>query len=125
AQELLAAARADLQAGRIDEARAKANQAATFDVTYDLFEDSPERLLAEVELAAKRGAPVAMSAPSALDLTAPVQEQAPTTGTRDRMVVNTAGLSAQELYEQGVNYLRQGNREAAYDSFLQAYHSGE
>lgn len=29
------------------------------------------------------------------------------------------------MYNQGVQHLREGNREAAYESFLQAYHSGQ
>jgi len=135
ATQLLAAARADLVAGRVADAQLKASQAATFNVTYDLFEDSPERLLSEIELAGKRGSSVAMANPSAfqtagnsaLDLTSPAQPSATAqpAGNRDRMVMNSAGLSAQELYEQGVNHLRDGNREAAYESFLSAYQSGE
>ncbi|WP_139228403.1 type II secretion system protein GspD [Planctomicrobium piriforme] len=141
ALSLLAAARAELKAGNVEAARAKATQAATLDVAYDLFEDSPERLLSEMNLAAKRGENVAMksaeparslfateeapqAAGSPLDLT--TASQAPkATAARDSMVVTSAGLSAQEMYDQGVNHLRDGNREAAYESFLAAYHSGE
>jgi len=141
AQELLAAARADIKAGRVNEARQKLDHAATFDVTYDLFEDSPERLLAELNLIAQRGsAPGMPSSPAAnasaattpavatanaLDLTAQSRPTATAAGSRDGMVMKSVGQSAQELYDQGVGHLRDGNREAAYESFLQAYHSGE
>jgi type II secretory pathway component GspD/PulD (secretin) len=143
AQSLLQAARMDLRAGKMDDARAKVSQAALLDVAYDLFEDSPERLLAEIEYAAHKGASVAATEsaqplfgqepapkmePSAqpLDLT-DSKGGAPRTASaaRDPAVVATSAQSALELYEQGVDCLRQGNREAAYEVFLQAYNSGE
>ena len=49
ADTLIAQARADLKAGRFDEARRKALQADELDLTYDLFEDRPELLLADVD----------------------------------------------------------------------------
>ncbi len=144
---LLTAAREDLRSGRIEDARAKAIQAASFDVSYDLFEDSPERLLSEVEVAARTGSSLAMNngaqqnpafadrntvapASNAVDITEATKQPVVTTALggaagRDRSVVNTAGLSAQELFDKGVNSLRSGDRETAYEMFLQAYHSGD
>ena len=49
AETLIAQARADLKAGRHDEARRKALQADELDLTYDLFEDRPEIVLADVD----------------------------------------------------------------------------
>ena len=49
AEALIAQAREDLKAGRYDEARRKALQADELDLTYDLFEDRPELLLADVD----------------------------------------------------------------------------
>ncbi|MFG0334179.1 MAG: hypothetical protein ACF8TS_12510, partial [Maioricimonas sp. JB049] len=34
-------------------------------------------------------------------------------------------VSALEMYNQGVQHLREGDRDAAYEAFLQAYHSGQ
>lgn len=139
AKSLLASARADLTAGRVEAAREKAMQAATIDVTYDLFEDSPERVLAETNVNSSRAANVAMNSMDAseaelaakgMDLTkgAAIQTVAGSVSAaagRDRMVVNSNGKSAQELFDEGVNSLRGGDREGAYEFFLQAYHSGE
>ena len=49
AEALITQARADLKAGRYDEARRKALQVDQLDLTYDLFEDRPELLLADVD----------------------------------------------------------------------------
>lgn len=49
AQELLKQARADLKAGRGDEARKKVIEANQLDVSYTLFEDRPELVLADID----------------------------------------------------------------------------
>ncbi len=147
ARALIAAARADLQAGRVEDARQKAAQAATFDVAYDLFEDSPERILADATrpsrtvaaAPASRGmeqnvehaqslfdsAPAVDPGARGLDLTNPGKPAATALAARDSMVVPSSGMSAQEMFDQGVSHLRNGDREGAYEFFLQAYHSGE
>ncbi|MCA8995786.1 MAG: hypothetical protein KDA80_02345 [Planctomycetaceae bacterium] len=62
ASKLLTEARSALEAGKFEVARAKAEQAATYDVAYGLFEDSPERLLAEISRQTEGSAPsVAMT----------------------------------------------------------------
>jgi len=127
AQSLLASAREDLQAGRVDSARQKAAQAATLDVAYDLFEDSPERLMSDLGRGNAAGMEVAQAA-HGLDLTAEARTASAGLGVpaaRDRMVMNSNGMSAQELFDHGVAHLRNGNREGAYESFLMAYNSGE
>lgn len=145
ALQLVAAAREDLQTGDVRAAKFKAEEAAKYDVTYDLFEDSPEQILADISRSSRMqnvasndqevaqplfGGPVAQApATQGLDLTSQPTQPAPQTpavaSNRDAMVVTPTGASAQELYDIGVNYLREGNREAAYSVFLQAYQSGE
>ena len=55
AQALLKSARTDLAEGRFEAAREKALAAGRFDVDYDLFEDRPELVLADIDnMAASR-----------------------------------------------------------------------
>ena len=42
-------AQADLKAGRLDAARQRAEQAASLDVAFELFEQSPDALLAAIQ----------------------------------------------------------------------------
>ncbi len=51
ALSLLKQAREAMELGNSRVAQTKAQQAAQYDVTYDLFEDTPEMILAEVERA--------------------------------------------------------------------------
>jgi general secretion pathway protein D len=51
ALRLMAEARRDFEAGRLDEAEAKARQAQQYDVHFGLLEDRPEELLARIEAA--------------------------------------------------------------------------
>lgn len=104
--------RAALAAGQVAEAQAKAQQARQFDVAYELFEDTPEMLLADIDRAAQQ-------APGATNRGVMTAQAG-----FDRHPVVAEG-SARELYDQGVNALRQGDRVAAYQAFLAAYQTGE
>src|SRR5690606_4128258 len=44
---------------------------------------------------------------------------------KDPSIVTAENASAQELYQQGIRQMRAGDKGAAYESFLQAYNSGE
>ncbi|MEZ6067854.1 MAG: hypothetical protein R3B90_19565 [Planctomycetaceae bacterium] len=55
ATELLRSARMAMQAGQIEQAQQLALQADQLDVTYELLEDSPERVLADAGRFAQRG----------------------------------------------------------------------
>ena len=43
----------------------------------------------------------------------------------DLHVISPTGVSADEMFKLGMRQLREGSRQAAYDSFLQAYKSGQ
>jgi len=103
-----------MEAGDAQVAQAKAQQAAQYDVTYDLFEDTPEMILAEVERAS--GTPVAAKA-------APAQVVAAADTSFEEAPILEG--SAIDLYKQGVDALRQGDRAQAYNAFLAAYQTGE
>ena len=115
ALSLIEESRAALAAGNPTVARSKAQAAAEYNVSYELFEDTPEMVLAEIERAA--GTPVAAHRkPSTGVMTAETEF--------DRSPVIADG-TALELYNQGIAALRQGDRRLAYDAFLAAYNSGE
>ena len=127
ALELLAEARSLMDSGDAAGARNKARQAAQYNVTYEVFEDSPELLLTQIERSnraiARRGAQPAMPAEEAAAGSAPVQVVVNEVPARQPIV--TAGLSAPDLYRQGVACLKTGDRMGAYESFLACYNSGE
>ena len=60
ALSLIEEARSALEAGQADVARSKALAAAEYNVTYELFEDTPEMMLAEIDRSS--GAPLATPA---------------------------------------------------------------
>ena len=108
---LIQEAQAALEAGDSELARSKAQAAAEYNVTYQLFEDTPEMVLAQIDQSTN--APGArstgvMTADAGFDQSPVIAEG-----------------SALELYNQGVDALRQGDRRHAYDAFLAAYQSGE
>ncbi len=140
AQSLLMQSKAALDAGRLEQARALAEEARQLEVAYDLFEETPDAVLAQIDRAAgpeeqqfaagQAGRlPGPSSGRSALDLTGDPSRrpamQRPGTRTADAMVVNSHGLSALDLYNQGVDHLRNGDRQMAYEAFLAAYQTGE
>ncbi len=142
---LIGEARRLLKEKNFTEARAKAEAAAQVDVTYELFEDRPEIVLQDVARLAAESSdvkptsfnteafPVATAAAPAA--TPAGNEQPSTPGAasrepyaaprRDAMVVTANQASPQELYQQGIRQMRAGDRDAAYDLFLQAYNSSD
>ncbi len=141
ADALMAQAYDAFRAGNLQAARSHAEQASQLDVSYELFEETPTELIAVIDAA---GAPPAFDAPQyaaapqgnpfsagPLDVTndrAPAASPTardPFGSQRDAMVVRTDGMSALDLYNQGIDYLRSGERQGAYESFLAAYQSGE
>lgn len=125
AEQLLRESREALESGNHQLAYAKANQARQFEVTYDLFEENPDRMIAAIERSAATQNGTAPG-PDALNLTETAIARSASTPPRNgaSMVVN-ANASALELYNQGIAALRNGDRVAAYDAFLLAYNSGE
>ncbi|WLD10944.1 hypothetical protein [Planctellipticum variicoloris] len=147
AKVLLGQARQALAAGQLEEARRLASDAEKLKAPYELFDDRPEVVLADIaqmsrpsntagamkdeSFAAAAGVaePAARSIPdSAPGSIAAAGHQAaddqwgaePAVAT-----VTTAGLSAAELYSQGLAELNRGNREGAYSAFLAAHQTGE
>ena len=83
------------------------------------------------------GLPPAPSAPLALQ---PAQRTLPATPSaaitaenpfavakpaQEVSVIRPSGLSADDLFDQGMRQLREGHTDAAYEAFLQCYHSGQ
>lgn len=134
ADALVAEAYAAYRAGNLALARVKAEEAARLGAEYQVFEDSPANLLTAIERTeqlsqqAIAAAPMGGPARPPLDLTTAADsaqhEPFRDTARRSR-VVPTAGMSALDLYNQGIEFLRQGDRQAAYDSFQAAYQTGE
>lgn len=144
ARALIAEAQQLMQAGDLAGARAKALEAVELEVVYDLFEDRPDQVLAQIEAAQSQNmarnpaaAPPTTSS-STRDpavQTADVQfEGAPsgkqelaTTGGEVPLVTEVAptGPSALQLYNSGMTELSRGNRQEAYRFFLQAYQTGQ
>ena len=115
ALSLIEESRAALAAGNAALARSKAQAATEYNVTYELFEDTPEMMLSEIDRAS--GSPVAAKGarPSGV---------LPAETGFDKSPVIAEG-SALELYNQGIDALRQGDRHQAYQAFLAAYQLGE
>lgn len=140
ADALMAQAYDAFRSGNLQSARNHAEQASQLDVTYELFEESPTEFIAVIDasMTPASGAPQYAAAPQdnpfatgPLDVTNDRAPAAAPTGRdpfgsqQDAMVVRTDGLSALDLYNQGIEYLRSGERQGAYESFLAAYQSGE
>src|SRR5690606_14800633 len=47
------------------------------------------------------------------------------TSAADVGVIHPSGVSAQDMFLQGIQLLREGNRDDAFAVFQQAYHSGQ
>ncbi len=135
ARQWMSQAEAALASGDLVTARSLAEQAAQYDenVTYELSAKTPDVLLTQIAaLEAGRANSIAQgqtprgpldvtSSPSA-DYLAP---SVPGTPRSTSTVIQTDGRSALELYDMGVQLLRDGDRQAAYQVFLAAYESGE
>lgn len=125
---LLKQARLDLKANKLDQAKEKALQAENLDASYAEWEDTPSKVLQEVERA--NSVIVADASSQAGPAENPFEDSADSVvspaGGVDASVINPEGTeSALELYRVGKEALRRGQRAEAYHLFLQAYHSGE
>ncbi len=135
ARQLMSQAEAALGRGDLAAARTAAEQATQYsdNVTYELFEKSPDILLTQVAaLEASRGNTIAQVTPTQgpFDVTSTTSNEYFAPGFEeaarpDALVIQTDGHSALELFNMGTQYLRDGNRDAAYQVFLAAYQSGE
>ncbi|MGE5191194.1 MAG: hypothetical protein ACM3U2_01750, partial [Deltaproteobacteria bacterium] len=135
AQTLTEQAQADLEAGRLKEAKAKAARAKDIDVAYDLLDKTPEDVLDKAAQAedkrylAKRGSRPA-GGPGA-DEASPAgsEEIARTEGAdheiEDPAVISPSGLTALDYYQRGKQAIKTGNSELATRYYLQAFQSGE
>ena len=110
-QESLAA----LEAGDKETARAKALAAAEYNVTYELFEDSPEMVLAQLDRPA--AAPMVPDSDSVSSEVVTVANEETVTATASEVQLTGTAL---ELYNQGITALRQGDRSLAYQAFVAA-----
>ncbi len=143
AMNLLAEARQAVSKGNLSLAKAKVAQARQFNVTYDIFDDRPELLMAEIEavqkqqmLAQQNTAPTTEE--SSVDPVAGVElaqkmqatpipnEVSPADNAMVETSIVTADqagteISGQDAYREGVTQLRGGNREAARQAFLVAF----
>ncbi len=125
ATALVAEGRALLRAGKLDEARAKAELARGFQVPWDLLDDRPRFLLQDISKAsaAPAAAPTKLANAPREGVARAIRQ--PNVGSRDPAVGPPTKMSALDLYNQGLAHLRRGDREASYRSFLDAYRSGE
>jgi general secretion pathway protein D len=111
ALSLVKSARADLKAGQLEEARRKALQAQQMGVAYDLFDDRPELLLAEID---RRGGTntilnnVAQAEPAA----APAAPATAGTGSDKQQAARLLELARQDL--------KNGNMAGAQEKAQQA-----
>jgi len=140
AQSLMKEAQADFEAGRLVQAKAKANRASELDVTWDLLEMTPDNLLDEVARIEKEN----RSAEKTRQLTAqssttddmPSLDDEPRSPRAEQVAqaadevdapaaVNPTRISALELYQRGKLAIRGGDTVLAVQCFRQAYESGE
>jgi general secretion pathway protein D len=118
AEALLTAARADLKAGRFAEARRKALQADELDVAYDLFDDRPELLIAELDRRSGTttlASPTVAATPAAAPTAVPAPD-APPTATP----LSSDKAQATRLLELAREDLKNGNYAAAQQKAEQA-----
>ncbi|QDU52469.1 outer membrane porin HofQ [Gimesia panareensis] len=103
---LLKQARQSLKSGNYDDARTLALQAQDYDVAYQLFEDRPQHILAEIER--KTGAKIfaGQSKPSM-----PVAQSGPASSSKDQ---------AARLLKQARTELKSGNLDSARELAQQA-----
>lgn len=109
-QKLVAQARTDLKAGRLESARFNAQEALKVGSEFKPGEDSPQAILRDLE--------TGMGAKTA-------QAASRKKSEASEIAVIHPGASAMELYNLGMQRLAEGDRGAAYQAFLAAYQSGE
>ena len=164
---LLAEARRDMQAGDLDSARAKAAEAQKLNVSYDLFDDRPDLVVQTIERYAQTYGNIAqattppveaemesdpfgsdravvqanqtlISEADPSDFAPPIQitPQVHSSGGRGEdpfggaaapatPVISANGASGLELYNRGMQHLRDGDTDLAYQAFLAAHQTGE
>ncbi|MFO1005993.1 MAG: hypothetical protein U0929_08540 [Planctomycetaceae bacterium] len=120
AASLLKESLAALEAGDKDTARAKAQAAAEYNVTYELFEDTPEMVLAQIDRPA--AAPMVPDSESVNGGVVTVANEETVTATATEVQLTGTAL---ELYNQGIAALRQGDRRLAYQAFVAANNAPE
>jgi type II secretory pathway component GspD/PulD (secretin) len=148
AKSLTNEAQSDLEAGRLEDAKAKAAKARDIDVAYDLLDKTPEDVMdqaAQIQdkryLAKRASRPAAEPAadsagePGAEPALEDVPEMnaaeiARTEGAgeneiEDAAVVSPNGLTALDYYQRGRQAIKSGNSELATRCYLQAFQSGE
>ncbi|MFK7817163.1 MAG: hypothetical protein AB8G99_00470 [Planctomycetaceae bacterium] len=132
---LVEKARKALKEGRLSIAREQALAASRMNVEYQLWDDRPELVMADIQTALGQSATAATPAPpveteiSAADF-APDQSEAgsvavPLISANDFDVIDTAGETAVQAFERGVVLLRQNDRAEAHEAFMKAQRSGE
>ncbi|MBX3443268.1 MAG: hypothetical protein KF774_12750 [Planctomyces sp.] len=112
---LLNSARRAMQQGDMQTAIAKVAEAEALDVAYDILDDRPDMVRDDIQ----RLAAIGGSEPN------PFAAQGGATDKPARPRVQLAGLTADELYRQGRQSLKNGDREAAYECFLACWQTGE
>lgn len=146
AARLLKEARQLTTAGEYDSARARVEAASKIDVAYNVLDDRPDLVLADLDrvmnsaqVAGRLPKPTSDSAVT----TADAQFGGSTNGTATTLAsgarsprspfgdlesvpeISLSGSSAIELYNRGMAELGQGNRAAAHQAFLAAHQSGQ
>ncbi|MEZ5942150.1 MAG: hypothetical protein R3C18_12225 [Planctomycetaceae bacterium] len=129
AVRMLNDARQAIQQGNFESATELVAQAEQFDVAYDLLDETPERIREDLTraIAARSTQPSDVAVASADNPFAGNQVmRADAVEGQDNVAASfPANASALELFNMGINELRQGHREGAYAAFLQAYNTGE
>lgn len=138
--DLLRQSRQLMKAGRFDEARAKAEEAEQMNVTFPVFADRPDLVLADLNdqlnnanVASRQtrqpvqtasGVQAGESFAADLEPT-DVPQRGSITQADSISEFSPSGESASELYGRGVAELNRGNRQAAYSHFLAAHQTGQ
>ena len=87
------------------------------------FPTPPQQTAMELPAAAATSGPVTLQ--PAVQPAIPAPSAAPANPVDAIAVIQPSGLSADELFNLGMQDLRQGRQDAAYTAFLQCYHSGQ
>jgi general secretion pathway protein D len=139
AKTLTDAAQADLEAGRLEDAQAKAAKAQDIDVAYDLLDKTPEDVMDKAaQMQDKRYLAKRASRSAGEPGAEPAVEELPELSAdqiarteggeneiEDPAVVSPNGLTALDYYQRGKQAIKSGNSELATRCYLQAFQSGE
>ncbi|MCA9080591.1 MAG: hypothetical protein KDA58_08525, partial [Planctomycetaceae bacterium] len=124
ALRLLQDARESMQKGQLDVAANQLRQAEQFDVAYELFEETPERIRDDLSRA-MAGVPAGSAAGVASTGNPFAGGVVRADAQQPQSFDFPADATASELFNEGVAQLRSGNRDHAYAAFLAAHNSGE